>query len=47
MEMLRGIEQEGKGLPYMEMSRDNGQKRFVFKYRIAAPKSFFIFHSEN
>ena len=29
--------------PYMEMSRDNDQKRCVYKQRKAAPKSFFDF----
>ena len=45
MKMSRGNDRQRKESPYMEMSRDNDQKRCVYRERKAAPKSFFNFHS--
>ena len=45
MKMSRGNDRQRKESPYMEMSRDNDQKRCVYKERKAAPESFFNFHS--
>ena len=38
---------KGKESRYVEMSRDNDQKRCVYKIGIAAPKSFFNIHSQE
>ena len=43
--MSRDNDRQRKESPYMEMSRDNDQKRCVNKQRKAAPKSFFNLHS--
>ena len=43
--MSRDNDRQRKEFPYMEMSRDNDQKKCVYKQRKAAPKSFFNFHS--
>ena len=45
MELSRKNGQKRKECPYMELSRDNDQKRCVYKQQKAAPKSFFNFHS--
>ena len=45
MERSRDNDQKRKESPYMELLRNNNQKRCVYKQRKAAPKSFFTFHS--
>ena len=40
-------DQKGKNPPYNEVSVDKGQKGCEYKYRIAAPKSVFIFDSQK
>ena len=39
--------EKGENLPYRELSRDNDQKRCLWKKRNAAPTSFFNFHWQN
>ena len=45
MEISRDNDQRRKESPYMELLRNNDQKRCVYEQRKAAPKSFFNFHS--
>ena len=43
--MSRDNDHKRKESPYMELLRNNKQKRCVYKQRKAAPKSFLTFHS--
>ena len=45
--MSRDNDQRRKKNPYLEKSRENEQKICVYKSQNAAPKSFFIFHSQK
>ena len=43
--MSRDNGQKRKESPYMDLLRNNDQKRCVYKQRKAAPQSFFTFRS--
>ena len=47
MEMSHDTVQKRRESLFMEKSRDNDQKRYVYKNQNAAPKTFFNFHSQK
>ena len=44
MEKSRHSDKKEEGFAYKEVSRDNEQKRCVYKLRNTVPKSFFNYH---